>query len=137
MNYDNTFINSDIKILNEESFYKEDKINIMIQIDNNRNYGLDMAYFKLYNDSDYTKATKSACIKLFKSEYVPEHADGKKNWILNNKEKRRLLEILTSSPNISNYKNKNMTVWESMVKYVSSTGIKMPDDISMPDYNLL
>ena len=26
MNYDNTFINSDIKILNEESFYKEDKV---------------------------------------------------------------------------------------------------------------
>lgn len=128
-------------IIHEGTLYKDSTINIMTQIDPNRNYGLDMAYFKVADNSNYINADKVARIKLFSPEYTPDHSgDGKESWKFNNKEKKMINNILLSRPNVGKYKRAAITIWELMViEYIIQTGLVLPKNFKliMPDYTLL
>lgn len=67
------------------------------------------AYLKLYNDTSKQKASKVARISMYEPIYI-EHANvgrkaGKKDWILNSKEKREFIAFLNSVQN-------GYTVWQ-------------------------
>lgn len=67
------------------------------------------AYLKLYNAASKQKASKVARISMYEPIYI-EHANvgrkaGKKDWILNSKEKREFIDFLNSVQN-------GYTVWQ-------------------------
>ena len=67
------------------------------------------AYLKLYNAASKQKASKVARISMYEPIYI-EHANvgrkaGKKDWILNSKEKREFIAFLNSVQN-------GYTVWQ-------------------------
>lgn len=70
------------------------------------------AYLKLYNDTSKQKASKVARISMYEPIYI-EHANvgrkaGKKDWILNSKEKREFIAFLNSVQN-------GYTVWQKTI----------------------
>lgn len=68
--------------------------NVSIQI--NLREGLNTNYFKFYNHQDYERADKVCRISIYKPKYI-EHRnlDGKKNWVLNSSERKKLIKCLT------------------------------------------
>lgn len=78
--------------------YRERNFNMCIAVNPDRKRNLKgMEYFKLYNSADPTKATKIARIKFREADYVIHRNNGgKKNWILNSRERRQLVEMLNS-----------------------------------------
>lgn len=70
------------------------------------------AYLKLYNAASKQKASKVARISMYEPIYI-EHANvgrmaGKKDWILNSKEKREFIAFLNSVQN-------GYTVWQKTI----------------------
>lgn len=70
------------------------------------------AYLKLYNAASKQKASKVARISMYEPIYI-EHANvgrkaGKKDWILNSKEKREFIAFLNSVQN-------GYTVWQKPI----------------------
>ena len=73
--------------------------------------GRDVRYFKLYNSNIVSKATKVARISFKKVNYLDHvNSDGKDEWILNNKEKRELIDILTAKSAFNNITNWKMVI---------------------------
>lgn len=94
-----------------------------------------MEYFKLYNSADPTKATKIARIKFREADYViHKNNGGKKNWILNSRE-RRQLEKMLNSPS-SDVLSGRQRVWDEMIYHFNNeAGIKaLPENLPIPDY---
>ena len=59
--------------INETVFYKGDGISIHVNISDKFNYG-DQAYFKVYDNENYAKATKVARIQV--KDTTPNATDG-------------------------------------------------------------
>ena len=73
-------------------------------------------YFKVVNHNSFVKAEKIARISFLKPEYIiHKNRDGKTNWVLNNQEKRHMIELLhQKSTNI--FRNgKRMSNWEKAI----------------------
>lgn len=73
--------------------------------------GYNNKYFKLYNNSSISKATKVARISMLTPKYL-EHSDGsgKKNWILTKNQIKNLVSVLDSE---SEYDG--ITNWELLI----------------------
>lgn len=101
------------------------------------------AYFKICNNSDYTKSTKVARICFYDSYYI-EHdndPDGKDEWFLSSGEISAFIKALTKTPNLS--KTNKPTVWKELIfqfneriKYSDPESI-VPENLPIPDYHFL
>lgn len=67
----------------------------------------DLFYIKVFNSDDLFTATKVARISLLKPEYI--HCSDNPEWILNDDEKRQLIEILSAEV------NNQMSHWELLL----------------------
>ena len=115
LNEDYEFDN-ELEILNEKVIYKYFK-ELCIVIDNDRGNRLKTEpYFKLYNASDVTKATKVARISFEDFHYII-HEDRYYHWDLTNSEKDELTKIVQKD-------GKNGTVWNDMI-YTASEFCEM------------
>lgn len=95
-----------------------------------------MEYFKVYKHIDPLRATKIARIKFRESDYVIHHRNGgKKNWVLNTKERTNLIKIL-NSPSIEGH---GKYVWNEMIYYFNKESGKLllPEDLPIPNYHYL
>lgn len=122
--------------LNEITLYKnhESKFSIGIFARDSRPMDKD-PYFKVYNNSDYTKATHCIRISMLEPKYYYHQADNKKQLILNNSDKELLIKILLSKPTLNSYSYCN-TVWEALCVSLESRYNK-PYNLQMPNYMLL
>lgn len=122
-------------------------LKIIVSVDENR---IGNPYFKVFNANDFKKATKMARISFLEPKYVIHSMNyGKENWVLNSKEKKLLINALTSLADI------NCTVWQSaVIDYNREHGVSifkqrqmtkeqliekhlLPLDLEMPDYTKL
>jgi hypothetical protein len=94
----------------------------------------DLFYFKVF-DADLFEATKCARISLLEPKYI--RCSDNPEWFLNEKEKKELMEILTSKSNT----NHRITNWQFMLYSYQSqlewAGYEDDIDISnlqIPDY---
>lgn len=76
--------------------YKDKRIDVCAWVENPM--GVDNQYFKYYDHSSIPSATKVARIRIDKTEYVGgTHKERNlKKWVLSNKEKRELVNILNT-----------------------------------------
>lgn len=127
-----TFNNLSIVYLNEGTIV-EDRINsvsIGCFNDENRNYSVDTAYFKFFNSSNYTKATKLARITLLNPTYV-YHRNPKNvsNWDLNHGE----LELLNTLMNL-NIRGESVWFW-LCYEFNRETGNNFEFGNKIPDFS--
>lgn len=113
---------------------RDNKFNMCLAVnpDNKRNLK-GMEYFKVYNHIDPTKATKIARIKFRECEYVIHHNNGRKeNWKLNSKERKQLVQILTSPS--KNFPEKS--VWDELIRnFNNESGSELlPKNLKIPNY---
>ena len=117
------------QILQEINTVKDLNSNMCIGLFDGFTYrGLDKdPYFKVYNSADPTKATKLARIRFSRPEYVTGHTTGpdagKKEWILNSSEKKKLIKLLNAN-------------WVQLNKDLSVV-IRKDVFYQMPDYSKL
>ena len=83
------------EVLLEGAVFKSPKMTIGVFPSDNRNYGYQ-AYFKVYNNENYKKATKIARIHFMNPSY---EMHSNQHWPLNTTEKKMLIK-----------KNKNLLV---------------------------
>ena len=100
--------------------------------------GFNNKYFKLYNNDSYIKSTKVARISMLKPNYlVHKNDDGKENWILNNKEKRKLVNLLHSK----NEEYGILSNWQVIIATYNRDNFHIPfinlvmRNITFDDYN--
>ena len=102
-------------------------------------------YIIVYNNSDMCLATKCARISLSKPNYITIKSYGLKgSWKLNQKEIRKLINILNSAPtmyagrNFENNYDYAVQLYESIVEGIgASDECKHPLKLDMPDYTKL
>lgn len=166
---------NDINKLNEEldEIINEDIINEMSKAFSYKDKGIDVCvwvegpmrtdnqYFKYYDNMFYDNATKVARIRIDRNKYVGgQHREkNKKKWILSDKEKNELVQILQQPseryPKYTrwqevlmtyNYDNFNITPENTMLGKIDDSQrnpnmpkyIKpFPIDYPMPDYTKL
>lgn len=75
----------------------------------------------------------NCCVRIDKAEYF-KHT-GKED-VLNHKQKKNLIEFLNSTSKLGGIEIKN---WDKVIMYWNDNNSKLilPDDLEMPDYNLL
>lgn len=116
--------------INETVFYKGDGISIHVNISDKFNYG-DQAYFKVYDNENYAKATKVARIQVKDAKYeIHSDPGGKDSWELNSKDKKNLITALKKKPNIG--RNNKDTVYDAILDIYNINDID-----EMPDYKKL
>ena len=75
-----------------------------------------MPYFKVVNHNSFRKAEKIARISFLKPEYIiHKNRDGKTNWVLNNQEKRHMIELLHQKSTNIFRDGKRMSNWEKAI----------------------
>lgn len=91
--------------------YKNRRIDVCAWVENPM--GVDNQYFKYYNCSSIPSATKVARIRINKAEYVGgfHRERNLKKWILSNREKQELVEILK----MPSERYKNCTNWQDIL----------------------
>lgn len=123
----------------------EDK-NVTLQVNVRDNFNVD--YFKFYNHKDYQSATHVARISFYKPEYRIHRAyDGKKTWVLNSKERKKLIQLLNEEGKYFGYNNFQCAIIDFNLERGlpplktrdnKTDNIKypgyMPIDLPMPDY---
>lgn len=101
------------------------------------------AYFKICNNSTYSKSTKVARICFYEASYIIHKRDphGKETWFLSSREIKMLNDILLQKPN--NITSTKQTVWEELI-YQFNKGVKdhdptsvIPENLAIPDYSNL
>lgn len=121
------------------TIYRERNFNMCIAVNPDRKRNLKgMEYFKLYNSTDPTRATKIARIKFRQADYViHKNNGGKKNWILNAKERRQLVKML-NFPSSYVFSGGDR-VWDEMIyRFNNEAGIEaLPKNLPIPNYNNL
>ena len=100
--------------------------------------GYNNQYFKLYNSNLISKATKVARISMLKPNYlIHKNDDGKENWILNNKEKKDLVNLLKKPMKIYSF----ITNWQYMILVYNRDNFDIDEldllsgEISIKEYN--
>ena len=90
-------------------------------------------YFKYLNGPSYNKAEKVARISLLKPQYLQHNnTDGKKDWILTNKEKKELIQLM----NQPNKKYANCTNWQATIITYNEDNFEIDfDEIIADSYN--
>lgn len=136
----NTKISKNNKINKEKTpaklstMYRERKFNMCIAVNPDRNRNLKgMEYFKIYNSIDPTKATKVARIKFREANYViHKNKGGKKNWVLNSKERKHLVKMLNSLSDKGE-------VWNEIIYHFNNkAGEKiLEENLLIPEYRSL
>lgn len=126
------------KVLNESSVYRGNNMNISLDPDLSRNYGNDVAYFKLYNSDSISSKSKIARISITAPKYIVHDKDNSEiQWKLNHKERKKLQEILKSNCVNGRFAG-TCTVWEAIVKeFEYQTNLSINIDKGMPDYTML
>lgn len=133
--YGNEALNN-FNILNEEVIYSNNKENILISIDvdKNRSDGFRKdPYIKIYNTSSYKTASKIARVSLKTGEYIEhKNLNGKENWILNSKEKKKIGKILNDKSTSKKYNNLSVldAAYESIKNQFSD---KYVEKFDLPD----
>ncbi len=118
------------EILNEITLYRSDKLTIIIAPSKNRNYGGNVAYFKVYNAPNISQASKMNRISLIIPKYVKHEFEGKEEWILNSKERKLLNKIIYEQDQYGN------TLYDQLfLEYQMYSDIKKPK--VYPDYTKL
>lgn len=84
-----------------------------------------LAYFLLYNNCRYTKATQTARISFMASSYILPS-----DWTLNCEDCNRLIQVLRSA-NILTFDNHHSSVWESLIVFYNSERIGLPFELSL------
>lgn len=107
------------KIFNKQQFYemskafsyKDRRIDVCVWVENPM--GVDNMYFKYYDCSLYTMANKVARIRLDKPKYVGgNHKEGtKKKWVLSERDKKELVELLKSPSD----EHEGLTKWQDVI----------------------
>lgn len=131
------FLNENKESLYEMSLAFTDSLNkLAIWVENPTGY--NNQYFKLYNNDSYVKSTKVARISMLKPNYlVHKNDDGKENWILNNKEKRKLINLLHSK----NEEYVTLSNWQVIIATYNRDNFHIPfinlitKNITFDDYN--
>ena len=84
-------------------------MSIAVNPDDSRNNPL---YFKLFDSTNYLKATRCARIRFMEAKYEPPHKDSKENWVLNSHERRALVEFLKSHIRGRKQERSELSNWE-------------------------
>lgn len=100
-------------------------LSIQINIDENR-HGLP--YFKVYNNFQYSKATKMQRIAFKSASYiVHRNNNGKDPWYLTMSQRKTLMTILESRP----FYNKTFTLWQRMIITYNSDKFQLNEEDTM------
>lgn len=112
-------------------------------------------YFKIYNSTSISKASKMIRVSFRKPKYVIHYKDSQDFWKFNSKEKKILIDILTSKSKMRKPDGGYYTNWEfAILAFNNEIGydyekteentvdnLKYPDalpiDLPMPDYKVL
>lgn len=91
--------------------YKDRSIEVCVWVEGPM--GVDNQYFKYYDSMYYNNAKKVARIRIDKSEYVGgKHREhGIKPWILSNKDKKELVDILKGPSK----EHEGLTRWQDII----------------------
>lgn len=136
-----------------------DQFNILLSVNPEKRIG--NCYFKVYNNSKYSSATKVARISFTSAKLITGHAEinGKKEWLISeisSKIKKEIIDYLNSRDK----RNTNYTIWTTMrfewneLKNIQMDSIEdytsgkydkkyknnpdyIPYNLQMPDYNNL
>lgn len=84
-----------------------------------------LAYFLLYNNCIYTKATQTARISLVLPAYIKPS-----DWTLNCDDCNRLMQVLRSA-NTLTLADYPLSVWESLIIFYNSERIGLPFELSL------
>lgn len=88
--------------------HRDAQCGILIQVNPSKSR-IGERYFKFYNSSSYSSATKIIRISFDSPKYIFHvNEDGKEDWILNSKEKKLLVNILNKPSN----SYPDYSVWE-------------------------
>lgn len=130
----------EILALNHAGLYEPIELTAMSTVFSDRNLGISiqinadenrrgLAYFKLYNSFQYSKAAKVARISFRVPQYViHRNTDGKQNWFLNNKERKLLMTALQLKPV---YFSHGFTVWQKLIIQYNSEKFQLMEDDTM------
>lgn len=91
--------------IQEKAILKSQQFSFSLHVtdDTDRYTGVGGAYFKWVNNISFNKTDKIARIRFDKPEYVThKNKDGKQNAILNSKQKKQLMTLLSSAITSSN-----------------------------------
>lgn len=84
-----------------------------------------LAYFLLYNNCRYTKATQIARISLVLPTYIKPS-----DWTLNCKDCKQLMQVLRSANNVT-FVDYHPSVWESLIIFYNSERLGLPFELSL------
>ena len=124
-------LNND-EILTEGKVYSEDNICIIIEPSENRNYGGDIGYFKIYNAKNVFKAKKMNRISITTPKYVKHNLEGKDEWILDSHERKILNKILYETTDES-----GIIIYDKLFNEYLKAGIALVKPNNYPDYRKL
>ena len=71
-----------------------ESMHILIQFNADEHH-IGNPYFKIYNNESYSTATRMNRVSFLEPSYIEHTTYGKKKWLLNSKDKKKLVELLT------------------------------------------
>ena len=123
------------QLLLEGTIYKSSIMSVGCFPDSGRSYG-DDAYFKVFNNTDYKRASKITRVR-FKSPTYVIHLN--QVWDLNSKERKMLINILNTRYTGGVYEDAS-TIWDALIRDFNEhvkLQDRLPLDLMMPDYRKL
>ena len=123
------------QLLLEGTIYKSSIMSVGCFPDSGRSYG-DDAYFKVFNNTDYKRASKITRVR-FKSPTYVIHLN--QVWDLNSKERKMLINILNTRYTGGVYEDAS-TIWDALIRDFNGhvkLQDRLPLDLKMPDYRKL
>lgn len=143
--------NKALELLQEGVVCKTPKMTIGVFPSMNENFSEVNIYFKVYNNSIYSKSDKIARIHFFNPNYeYHDNSNIELRWYLNAKEKNTLIELLQKLYSGNDYieiakesKTNNVTNWIKAIYEFNQRAKSMnkkfiiPYDLIMPDYTKL
>lgn len=147
----------DIEINSMATIIKTPSMTLITSDDKNH---IGEPYFKVFTGSDYNKAEKMCRISFLEPRYIKSHSNNNcaKNWILNSKERKQLIKLLTNTIGYFKSTGEKMTGWEHAIvqfngekgctqekteklimknpKYMQGKDL-LPFNLPMPDYTKL
>ena len=113
---------------------KSDIASVIVYISNEHNLTLrvvpdfgngNLAYFLLYNNCIYTKATQTARISLVLPTYIKPS-----DWMLDCGACKQLMQVLRSANTVT-FADYHLSVWESLLVFYNSERIGLPFELSL------
>ena len=104
---------------------------ILIEPDDRRNYGGGIAYFKIYDAKNKNSAKRMNRISLTVPKYIKHNFEGKEEWILDQKERKLLNEILYK------IKDDGVLIYDKLFYEYKKYGINISKPKEFPNYENL